>query len=103
MLGEVNRDSVRPRELDLDVASLGHLIGSRIRTMHGASLFDLRPRLPHVLDFNAEVVQAGVPGRALGCGGIVVFELQDREGYVTVAQIVALRGWGIDLTHLLQA
>lgn len=103
MLGQIDRDAVRPCELDLDVASLRHLFRSRVRTVRGARLFDPRSRLRHVLDFDAEVVQAGVPGRALCGGGVVVLEFQDREVYVAVAQIVALGSWGVDLTHLFQA
>ena len=103
MLGQVDRHAVRACELDLDVASLRHLFCSRVRTVHGTRLLDLRPCLFHVLDLETEVVDAGVPERALCLGGLVVFELEDREVYVAVAQVVALGGWGVDLTHLLQA
>ena len=40
MLGEVDRDPIRHRELDLDIAALGHFIGPRIRAMHGARFLD---------------------------------------------------------------
>ena len=71
--------------------------------MHGARLFDPSSRLRHVLDFDAKVVQSGMPGRTLCCGGVVVLELEDREVYVTVAQVIALRGRRIDLTNFFQA
>ena len=71
--------------------------------MHGARLLNLRSRRRHVFDFDTEVVQAGVLGRALCCSGVVVLEFQDREVHVAVAQIVALRSWCTDLTDLFQA
>ena len=92
MLGQVDRHAVRPFELDLDVATLGHLIGSRVSTVHGAGLFDPCLCLSHILDFNAEVVQAGVPGRSLSRGGVVVLKLQDRQVDVAIAEVVTLRG-----------
>src|SRR5262249_6289619 len=79
-----------------------HLFCSRVRTMHGARLFDLRSRRFHVFDFEAEVVDAGPPERTLCLGGLVVFELEDSEIYVAVAQVVALGSWGVNFTYLLQ-
>ena len=86
LLGVVERD-VQPKEKepDDDVFTWPHFL------------------IRHVVDFEAEVVDAGVLEGALCLGRLVVFELQDREIYVAVAQIVALGGWGVDLTHLLQA
>src|SRR6266550_7988033 len=75
VLGQVDGHAVRSRELDLDVASLRHLFGSRVRTVHGTRLLDLGLRLRHVLDFDTEVVDAGVLEHALGSSGVVVFEL----------------------------
>ena len=60
VLGQIDGYTVGPTELDLDVASLRHLFCSRVRTVHGARLFDPCSRLFHVLDFEAEVVDAGV-------------------------------------------
>jgi len=68
VLGQVDRHAVRPFELDLDVAALGHFIGSRVWAVHGTRLFDPCLCPSHALDFNAEVVQASVLGRALGRG-----------------------------------
>src|SRR5207249_10864721 len=67
-LEEVDRHAVRPRKLDLDVASLSHLFRPRVRTVHRTCLLDPRPCLFHVLDFYTEVVDAVVPDCAL-CGG----------------------------------
>ena len=47
-----------------------------------------------------EVMQAGVAEGALCLSGLVIFELEDREIYVAVAQVAALRGRGIDLSDL---
>jgi hypothetical protein len=74
MLGQVDRHAVRAGELHLDVAALRHLFRFGIRTVHRARLFDLLPRLFHVLDLDAEVVQTGVPEHAFGSGRVVVFE-----------------------------
>ena len=41
--------------------------------------------------------------RTLCLGGLVVFELEDREVHVAVAQVVALGSWSVNLTYLLQA
>src|SRR6478672_10006824 len=60
VLREIDGHAVRSDEFDLDVAPLRHLFGSRVRTVRGAGFFDLRPGLCHVLDFYAEVVDAGV-------------------------------------------
>ena len=92
MLGQVDRHAVRAAELDLDVAPLRHLFGSRVGTMHGTRLLDPRLRLRHVLDFDTEVMNAGPPECVLCLGRLVVFELEDSEVYVAVAQVAALGG-----------
>ncbi len=103
MLGEVNRDAVRHRELDLDIASLRHFIGSGIGAMHGTRLLDPGPPLRHVVDFETKVVQPSVLRRALRGCRVVVFELQDREIHVAVAQVVAFGCRSVDFSDLLQA
>ena len=85
MLRELNGHAVRSDEFHLDISSLRHLFGSWVRTVHGASFFNLRPRLCHVLDFHAEVMDATVAQGAFGLGGLVIFELKDREIYMTIA------------------
>src|SRR5215510_15941401 len=103
VLGQVDGHAVGPAELDLDVASLGHLLCSRVGTVHGTRLFDPCSRLFHVLDFEAEVMDAGPSERAFCLGGLIVFELEDSEVYVAVAQVVALGSWSVNFTNLLQA
>src|SRR5262245_39306976 len=100
VLGQVDGYTVGPAELDLDVASLRHLLCSRVGTVHGARLFDPCSRLFHVLDFEAEVVDAGPSERALCLGGLVVFELEDSEVHVAVGQVTALGSWRVDLSDL---
>jgi hypothetical protein len=58
--------------------------------VYGAGFFDLPPGLCHVLDFHAEVVDAGVAQGAFGLGRLVVFELKDSEIYMAIAQVIAL-------------
>src|SRR5262245_18630633 len=103
VLRQVDGHTVGSTELDLDVASLGHLLCSRVGTMHGTRFLDPCSRLFHVLDFEAEVVDAGPPERALCLGGLVVFELEDSEVHVSIAQVVALGSWSVNFTYLLQA
>src|SRR5262245_59063758 len=103
VLGQVDGHTVGSTELDLDVTSLLHLFGSRVRTMHRSRLFDLRSRRFHVFDFKTEVVNAGPPEGTLCLGGLVVFELEDSEVHVAVAQVVALGSWSVNFTYLLQA
>src|SRR5215471_5900715 len=102
VFGQVDGHTVGPTELDLDVASLRHLLCSRVGTVHGARLFDPCSRLFHVLDFEAEVVNAGPPERTLCLGGLVVFEPEDSEVHVAVAQVIALGSWRVNFTYLLQ-
>src|SRR5215813_13724653 len=102
VLGQVDGHAVGPAELDLDVTALRHLLCSRVWTMHRTRLFDPCSRLFHVLDFEAEVVDAGPPERALCLGGLVVFELEDSEVHVAVAQVVALGSRSVNFTYLLQ-
>jgi hypothetical protein len=87
MLGKIDRYAVRCGELDLHVAAPRHFIGFGIGTMNRARLLDPGPPLRHALDFETDLVQARVLGRALRGGRVVVLELQDREVYVAVAQI----------------
>ena len=101
MLREIDRHAVGHGELNFDVAAFGHLIGAGVGTVHDARFFNLGSCLSHVFDFDAEVVQTGVLGSALGCRRIVVLELKDGQIYVTVAQVVILGGRRVNPADLL--
>src|SRR5262245_61982966 len=71
--------------------------------MHSARFLDPCLGLRHVLDFEAEVMNAGPLERTFCLRGFVVFELEDSEIYMPVGQVAALRGRGVDFTHFFQA
>src|SRR5687768_16377911 len=103
MFREIDGYAVRAGELDLDVAALGHVLDAGVGAVHRAGLLDARFRARHVLDLEPEVVHAGVARSALGGRGVIAFEPQYGHVHVSVGQVVAFRGLGIELADLLQA
>src|SRR5262245_43392218 len=106
--GDVEHDVVGAGVLDLDVAvglaaaAEGERLVDVVAARGAGGRELVRDRL-QALDLEAHVVDAAPCLAAVGAGGRVVLEVEDRQVDVTVAQEVAARAEVVDLAALLHA